>query len=64
MTAGDSMIPGAFEKRAALPGATPSIVVPIERAPPASVADAAKDRNQLEHEREGGGAPSQRQVKE
>lgn len=57
-----AMIPGAFEVRAA-----PATVLPARAAESPVVRDghaaAPPDRERLEHEREGGGAPSQRDGK-
>ena len=52
-------IPGAFEIRAGAPGDPPSRRIDV-RVPPRARAAADADRERLEHEREGGGAPSQR----
>jgi hypothetical protein len=52
-------IPGAFEMRASAPGAPLSQGIDLSVSAHAP-ADAASDRERLEHEREGGGAPSQR----
>jgi hypothetical protein len=52
------LIPGALEPRASLSTATPTLaavtVMPLMRAAPVD------DRERLEREREGGGAPSER----
>jgi hypothetical protein len=53
------LIPGAREMRAGHPPARPIAAAPEPATPPAPAA-AAVDRDRLEHEREGGGAPSQR----
>jgi len=52
------MIPGGFEKRASRPLVT--AIARIAEPAPRGRAAAADDRERLEHEREGGGAPSQR----
>ena len=56
------LIPGAREMRAGHPTARPTVAAPEPATPPASAAAAAAvvDRDRLEHEREGGGAPSER----
>jgi len=55
------LIPGAFEKRAgqavAPPVAVVAVPVVLQPRPGEPV-----DRGRLEHEREGGGAPSQRRI--
>jgi hypothetical protein len=53
------LIPGAREMRAGHPTACPTVAAPDPATPSAPVA-AVVDRDRLEHEREGGGAPSQR----
>lgn len=53
------MIPGAMEPRAARPLARPA-TAHADPAPPYAGAAAADDRGRLEHEREGGGAASER----
>jgi hypothetical protein len=53
------LIPGAREVRAGHPTARPTGAAPAPATPPAPAA-AVVDRDRLEHEREGGGAPSQR----
>jgi hypothetical protein len=53
------LIPGAREMRAGHPAAHPTAAVPEPATPPAPAAGAV-DRDRLEHEREGGGAPSER----
>ena len=53
------LIPGALEMRASRPTARPTTVAPDPAAAPPPAA-AVFDRDRLEHEREGGGAPSQR----
>jgi hypothetical protein len=53
------LIPGALETRAGRPTARPTTVAP-DPAAPHTPATAVLDRDRLEHEREGGGAPSQR----
>jgi hypothetical protein len=52
------LIPGALEVRAGRPPARPGGAA--EPAAPHAAAAAVFDRDRLEHEREGGGAPSQR----
>jgi hypothetical protein len=54
-----SLIPGAFEKRVGRPAAQPAgaIAAPLAPSPPAAP---VYDRERLEREREGGGAPSER----
>jgi hypothetical protein len=53
-----SMIPGAFEVRAGRPAVPPTGAIP---APSASIPAApVYNRERLEREREGGGAPSER----
>lgn len=56
------MIPGAFVKRAARPVALPAAAA-VESATRHIAAPKATDRDRLEHEREGGGAPSERKIK-
>jgi hypothetical protein len=53
------LIPGAFEVRAGRPPAQPAgaIAAPLAPSPPAAL---VYDRERLEREREGGGAPSER----
>jgi hypothetical protein len=53
------LIPGAREMRAGHPTARPTVAAPEAATPPAPAAGAV-DRDRLEHEREGGGAPSAR----
>jgi hypothetical protein len=53
------MIPGAFAIRASA-RAAPPIQGPAVRVADRPPAAAASDRERLEHEREGGGAPAQR----
>jgi hypothetical protein len=53
------LIPGAREMRAGQPPTLPTTAAPEPAAPPAPAA-AVVDRDRLEHEREGGGAPSER----
>lgn len=52
-------IPGAFEMRASARAAPRSEGIDV-RLPPDAPAAAESGRERLEHEREGGGAPSQR----
>ena len=52
-------IPGAFEMRASAPAAPLSQGIDV-RLPAHAPAGADSDRERLEYEREGGGAPSQR----
>jgi hypothetical protein len=54
-----SMIPGAFEARAGRPTARPLRAIAAPLAPSTSAAP-VYDRERLEREREGGGAPSER----
>jgi hypothetical protein len=53
------LIPGALEVRVGRPIARPASPA-AEPAAPHAPAAAVFDRDRLEHEREGGGAPSQR----
>ena len=53
------MIPGALEKRVGRPTARLANAT-AEAATPQAAADVVHDRGRLEHEREGGGAPSER----
>ena len=53
------LIPGALEMRAGRPTA-PSASTSSESVTPHASAAAGDDRERLEHEREGGGAPSER----
>jgi len=53
------LIPGAFEMRVGRPTARPAIATAESVTPHAPAAD-GDDRERLEHEREGGGAPSER----
>jgi hypothetical protein len=59
----EPMIPGGFEKRPPRASTRPPPGIPIVVSIPVQPAAAIPDRDQLEHEREGGGAPSQRKVK-
>jgi hypothetical protein len=52
------LIPGALEMRVGRPTARPAAAA--ESVTPHAPAAAVVDRDRLEHEREGGGAPSQR----
>ena len=54
-----SLIPGAFEVRVGRPMAQPASAITAPQAPSAAAA-ALYDRERLEREREGGGAPSER----
>jgi hypothetical protein len=54
-----SLIPGAFEVRVGRPTAQPTIAVAAPLAPSPAAAP-VYDRERLEREREGGGAPSER----
>jgi hypothetical protein len=53
------MIPGAFDIRDRHPRTEPTMATP-ERVTPHSRTDSVYDLQQLEYEREGGGAPSER----
>jgi hypothetical protein len=55
----NSLIPGAFEVRVSRPAARPAsaIAAPLSPSPAAAP---VYDRERLEREREGGGAPSER----
>src|SRR5687767_6135794 len=53
------LIPGAFEMRASAPAAPLSQRIDV-RVPDHARAGADSDRERVEHEREGGGAPGQR----
>ena len=54
-------IPGAFEPRPSHSAARPTVATAVVLAPNALDAPAPlHDRERLEHEREGGGAPSER----
>jgi hypothetical protein len=53
------LIPGALEMRAGRPTVRPAGAA-AEPVTPQAPATAVFDRDRLEHEREGGGAPSQR----
>jgi hypothetical protein len=53
------LIPGALELRASRPPARPANA-PADPAPSRPGGAVADDRGRLEHEREGGGAPSER----
>jgi hypothetical protein len=53
------LIPGALEKRVGRPTARPPNAT-AEAVTPHAAAAAVDDRERLEHEREGGGAPSER----
>ena len=54
-----SLIPGAFEVRVGRPKAQPTAAIAAPLAPAAAAAP-LYDRERLEREREGGGAPSER----
>jgi hypothetical protein len=59
LSLGGTVIPGAFEIRARRPTVPSTPDIPVAIAPRAAVAP-VEDRERLEHEREGGGAPSER----
>jgi hypothetical protein len=54
------MIPGGFEVRVGRPAARPAETIAAPLAPPSIPAAPVYDRERLEREREGGGAPSER----
>jgi hypothetical protein len=54
-----SMIPGGFEVRVGRPAARPAETIAVPLAPSIPAAP-VYDRERLEREREGGGAPSER----
>jgi hypothetical protein len=54
------LIPGAFERRAGRPAVRPTSAAAVAETPHARAAGSS--RAQLEREREGGGAPSERRI--